>query len=405
MNQSKLLLAMVVFISMVLFTHLSHATVAVNFNQVDFYQDGVLSTPNSEWGEFNVSYDQGSSLQWINVVADPGTPNARWIVQNNPLLPSSMTGTSLFNGTSYFDLGVSRGTDISALNIGYIVSSTPASSIPTSFNATESASVGTSQNVINNGAADGSTTLGSPSNGNLNWGVSYLGVTAHWQMNMPNVAQKKNYCVPGAAANSLQWLNKSHNLGITQTVTETMNDLAGKMGTTTTVGTYDTNFVAGKLNYISSNKLPLEVHYVGGGATLQKGDYTDPTSKTVARNDGAVTWDWIQKEKMKGQDIELWSKGHVVVMEGFISWDNIHLIAYRDDPYQHGVNTTADELAKLASRHVWTYYIDGDTNLGNGKAKLHLAVAESAVPEPGTMLLVGIGLAGIGYLRMRGAKQ
>jgi len=63
---------------------LVNATPVLSFNQVDFFQNGGLVIPNSEWGEFDIAYDQGSSLQWINIVANPGTPNARWIVQNHP---------------------------------------------------------------------------------------------------------------------------------------------------------------------------------------------------------------------------------------------------------------------------------------------------------------------------------
>lgn len=354
----------------------------VTFSQVDYYQDGSLAVPDSEWGEFDIAYNQSGNLQWINVVADPGTANARWIVQNHPLLPTTLTGTSQFTSDSYFDLGVPRGTPVSTLNIGYSITSAPEKFAPTTFGTLGSFGVGESQNIINNGVPSGNTTLGAPSNGNFNWNVPFTGVNITWHRGMPNVVQEKNWCGPGAAANSLQWLNSQNNLGLTQTLKDTQSELAGRMGNDHH-GNWDDTEVLGKEEFISDHKLPLEVHYAGG--------------RMLPKNT-PLTWDWIESEMAKGQDIEIMTDTHWVVVEGTLSFGDIHLISFRDDPFQNGDMTTGDEKATIDKRHTWTYFKDGLTDIGNGEEVHQTAVAESPVPEPSGVAFVLIASGSIGVL-------
>jgi hypothetical protein len=352
----------------------ANAGTMLEFDQVDFFQDGALSVPNSEWGEFKIAYSQSSSLQWINVVADPGTANARWIVQNEPLLPSGVTGTSTFSSQEYFDLGVARGTTVSALNIGYVITSTPATAAPTMFDATGSFTIGSSQNIINNGVPSGITTLGAPDNGNLNWNVNFAGLTVNWHAGMPNVVQETNWCGPGAAANSLYWLNQQDKLGLTQSITKSEAELAANMMNNHT-GNWDDKEVSGKQQFISDHKLPLEVHYAGG---------------VKLPNNTPITWDWIQDQMAKGQDLEFMTNTHWVVVEGTLSFDGIHLLSYRDDPFQNGAATTAAQQSVIDNRHVWTNFSGAFTNIGNGKEVLQTVVAESPTPEPSTLVISSI---------------
>ncbi|MGH8214365.1 MAG: hypothetical protein ACREPZ_01515 [Rhodanobacteraceae bacterium] len=369
------LICVIAAVVSLLVSPLGNATPVLSFNQVDFFQDGALVIPNSEWGEFDIAYDQGSSLQWVNIVANPGTPDARWIVQNHPLLPTGLTGTSQFTSVSYFDLGTPRGTSVSSLNVGYAITSAPASGAPTMFDATGLFSLGSTQNIINSGVPSGVTTQGAPDNGNLNWNVPFTGLTADWHVDMPNVTQEKNWCGPGAATNSLHWLNDQNNLGLTQTLLQTQTELAANMMNKNN-GNWDDKELQGKEQFVSDHKLPVDVHYAGG-ATLP--------------NKTPLTWDWIESQMAQGQDVEFMTDTHWVVVEGLLSWDNIHLFSYRDDPYQHGAATTAAEQGVIDDRHVWTYFQNGFVDIGNGREILQAAVAES-VPEPPTILLWGIGL-------------
>src|SRR6185312_14556700 len=277
---------------------LVNATPVLSFNQVDFFQNGGLVIPNSEWGEFDIAYDQGSSLQWINIVANPGTPNARWIVQNHPLLPTGLTGSSQFTSASYFDLGTPRGTPVSSLDVGYAITSAPATGAPTAFDATGSFNIGSAQNIINSGVPSGDTAQGAPDNGNLNWNVPFTGLTANWHTDVPNVTQEENWCGPGAATNSLHWLSDQNNLGLTQTLLQTQTELAANMMNNHD-GNWDDAEAQGKEQFISDHGLPLEVHYAGG---------------VKLPNNTPLTWDWIESEMAKGQDVEFMTNTHWVVV-------------------------------------------------------------------------------------------
>ncbi len=372
------------------------ATISTSFDQVDYTQGGATSVADSAWGEFDVTYDQSSSLQWINVVANPGTAGASWIVQNQPLLSTGLTGTSSYTSSSYFDLGVAPGTEVSSLSILTQISSTPLTGAPSS-GSLSTVGVGVSQDIIDNGVPSGLTALNTPSGvPAINWVVPFVGLQADMHAGMPNVVQELNFCGPGAAANSLQWLNTQNKLGLQQPLLTIQSELAGNMMNTNN-GNWDDKEAQGKLQYIIEHQLPLEVHYTGGVKLPTIGDFAAPNGNGTARNDGAVTWDWLQQQIEQGQDVELMTNTHWVVMDGFLSWDNIHLISYRDDPFQHGAATTAAEQAIINNRHVWTYFSNGDIDIGNGNEKLGAAIAESPiVPEPGTWLLLTLGVMGLG---------
>ncbi len=380
------------------------ADIEISFSQVDYYQDGSLGSgvQFSEWGEFGVSYDPGASLEWINVVANPGSLSESWIVQNHPLLPSSLLGSGdSFSSLSYFDLGVSRGTDLSSLSILVRVDPVPLSIAPSTGDLAI-AELGTSQAIINSGVPSGVLALNAPAPTGIDWSALFTGVETRWHEGMPNVVQEQNFCGPGAAANSLHWLNGQHGFGLQQTLQETQTELAGNMGNANN-GNWDDTEVQGKIQYAKEHNLPIEIHYTGGVMLPTNGDYVEPNGNGTARNDGPITWEWLQQEMEKGQDIELMTNTHWVVMEGFISWDNIHLFAYRDDPFQKGAATTAAQAKTIADRHVWTYFSGGSVNIGNGREVLRAAVAESPVPEPGSLTLMGLGLAALGWRSRRRA--
>jgi hypothetical protein len=364
----------------------------LSFEQVDYFNNGSLSVPNSSFGEFDVNYTpDASGPQWLNVVQVSPTGAQQWVVQNHPLLSSSEVGPSPYSSTAYFDLGVPNGTNAvgSTFSYFYTVGSTPVTSAPLSGTA-GTASIGSSQNIINAGVPSGDNTLNSPSNSIINWNVPFINLTTDFHTGMPNVVQELKWCGPGAAANSLQWLASANGFSTGQTLLQSQTELAANMMNNHT-GNWDDKEVSGKLKYIKDHNLPLNVHYTGGVMLPTKGDFADPNGTGV--NDGAITWDWIQSEMQKGEDLEFMTNTHWVVIESVISFDGIHLVEYRDDPFQKGAATTDAQKATIAGRHTWTYFTDaGLTNIGNGNEKLQAVVAEST-PEPRSTALAVIALA------------
>jgi hypothetical protein len=367
----------------------------VSFSQVDYYQDGSLAVADSEWGQLDVSYSPGGGFQYLNVVIDPGLATERWVAQNIALLPAAVVGAGPFGASYYFDLGVARGTDVSSLNIGYSVSGGPVAA-PSGL-STGVFAVGQSVNIINAGVPSGIGTLNAPVAPAFAW-LGPLGLSdLTWPAGMPNVTQEKNFCGPGAAANSLHWLNAQNGLGLTQSLAATQSELAGNMGNNNT-GNWDDAEVQGKLQYIIEHQLPLEVHYVGGEKLPTAGGYVEPGGNGTAQNDGAVSWDWLVREMARGQDIEIMTGTHWVVVEGTLTIGGNHFFSYRDDPYQKGGATTAAQQRTIDNRHVWTYFQNGMTNIGNGNERIRAMVAESPIPEPSTYGLLGalLLLAAIG---------
>jgi hypothetical protein len=94
------------------------------------------------------------------------------------------------------------------------------------------------------------------------------------------------------------------------------------------------------------------------------------------------------------------------VVEGVISWDDVHLFAYRDDPYQNGSGTTDAQEEVIEDRHVWSYYNNGRVNIGNGDEALRFVSATSPIiPEPATLTLLTAGLCCLGLRQARPRRR
>src|SRR4029077_15041146 len=104
-----------------------------------------------------------------------------------------------------FDLGVADGTSVSAVNVHYAIGSSPLTSMPApGGGGTLNVNMGSLTIQLNSGVPSGSLTLnssGSPAAPSL-----ANKETLTWHRNMYNVVQEKNFCGPGAAANSINWL-------------------------------------------------------------------------------------------------------------------------------------------------------------------------------------------------------
>jgi PEP-CTERM motif len=362
----------------------------IGIDQVAYSYNGSLVAPYSQTGEFEISFTPAGTLQYENVVS-----NGQWIVQNLPLLPNSVFGA---NGTAqtYFDLGLigaTSGTNFSGTSVSYFstTSATPLFSAPVS-GTSGSTIVETASALTNSGVPSGLIAEPPPPPGNgINWGAlgPYANVQESFHDGLPNVAQEQSWCGPGSAANSLSWLGRTDS----QSDLEAQASLAALMDTQH-LGTWDDALVSGKLLYLTLHGQTLNVHYTGGTKLPTNGSYTDPVTGLIAHNDGPLTVDWLVQQMKAGQDVELMTPRHWVVLEGIISWGDFAFLEYRDDPYQHGPATTPQELANLGNRHVWSYLFDGMTGINGGV--LSAAVAES-VPEPSTWAMMLIGFVGLGF--------
>lgn len=348
-----------------------------DWSQLSYYQDGTAVVPMSPFGRCNVNYMPDNTLSFLNVVGNVGGHPNRWLVQNFPVLPSSLIGTGTFYSQCFVDFGTPTGTAVGLVDVTYYgMSSMPFMTAPTPFaNVMETVPLDT--DTIDTGVPSGVGALGTPPN--VNWNVPYTTPTVAYHPNVPNVTQRKNYCGPGSATNSMAWLMTANGYPNSATNGQIQDELAGYMANSLT-GNWDDKEMTGKLTFIKNHSLPVEVHYTGGVKAPTAGNYTDPNGQGTARNDGAITCDWLIREMQKGQDIELMTNTHWVVLEGMVSWNGICQILYRDDPYQHGNSTTGAEQAVINARHVWTVYDGTNINLGNGVEKLQAAVAESPAP-------------------------
>ena len=360
----------------------STATVTgITFSQVDFFFDGSLVQADSEWGEFTIEFIPGDGIEFINVVANASGPN-QWIIRNLPLFPSSLDPSQLAFST-YFDLGmlgVTRGTQMTSLNYCFNQSTSPISSAPLCM-PDHLAYVDDSSAITNSGVPSGVTALGTPPAANVfSFTDPFVNVQTCWHKGMPNSVQGKKQCGPGAAANSLYWLAREHGWPWTKLVEDLTKELVDDMKCDNT-GTWDDAFADGKLAFTNRHGWPVENHYAGGEKLPKAGNY-----KGIKR-DGDATWNYVEQELDKGQDVEIMTSTHWVVLSGKISWGNVHMIEYRDDPYQHGDATNDTEKAVIAKRHKWTYMREEGgklhTNIGNGDEIVLTVFSESPAPPVG----------------------
>lgn len=361
------------------------------FNQLSYVDPGdpgEVQNISSRF-EFDVDYSPSSTTQFYNLYVN--TPHGmEWAVQNMPLLSISDAGTSsAMRFSSYWDLGSGFETPVTGLNASVMVTATPLGA--GDFGSFGGFGVAQTWRYLNGGVPSGDLNLyGNPS-------VSLPGANfgANFRPTMPNITQQKNFCGPGAAANSLGWLAAQNGLTLPDNLNDLMVKLAGYMGNAND-GNWDDDQVRGKLRYIRENNLPLEVHYTGGRNLPTAGNYTDANG--TARNDGAITWNWITTEMNKGQDLMFMTDKHWVVAAGYVTIGGNKYLVYRDDKYQKGAATTAAQQLENALRWSFTRYDETNNTIdigGWGHLPLRAVVATSPTPEPASFLVLALGIGAL----------
>jgi len=186
---------------------------------------------------------------------------------------------------------------------------------------------------------------------------------------VPDLQQGMNQCAPTAAANSLSWLNDQFGLGLGLTTANIRDGLVKDMKTSSDDGTSLSNFFPGKAAF--TGLLPIQTHEIAGTfaamlAELQRGQ------------DVEINIRWIDAS---GKD----RGGHWITLIG-LSMDAEVLFVDPDDGGEQ-VNQ-----AQLVFRD------DGTLNITSYPTDnfVALAVAESVVPEPSSVLFTGTGLLVLG---------
>jgi hypothetical protein len=259
--------------------------VSLWFAQLDFDLDG-HETKNSAWGTATLGYESASTILYFNL-----TVGRRWVVRNIPV-PASTRRQNLTFG---FDLGVTKGTDVTTLDYAYDLTSNLLTTMPGDF---KRASVNDRLYIMSPGFQDGKPILPDPPD--VEFGDSVADSAVHEGV-FPNTGALLDECVPAAVSNSLHFLNAKYKLGLTdrEMSIPTMKEATDfELGKGCPYGWYKT-----KEKYMNDN---------GYGVTTRK--ITD--------------FDQIIKEIKAGQDVELCGDWHCAAVYGIARLANGKYVIY-----------------------------------------------------------------------------
>ena len=254
------------------------------FAQLDFDLDG-HETNDSAWGTATLGYENAGTILYFNLAV-----GKRWVVRNIPV-PASTRRANLTFG---FDLGVTKGTDVTTLDYAYNLTSNLLTAMPGDF---KRAKVNDRSYIMAPGFFEGTPLLQDPPNAEFGDSVAD---SAYHAGEFPNTGADLNECVPAAVSNSLHFLNAKYKLGLTE---KKMSIPTMRRATGWDPTGCGCNWYQIKDRYMKAN---------GYGVTTRK----------------ITNFDQIIKEIKAGQDVELCGDWHCAAVVGIARLANGKYVIY-----------------------------------------------------------------------------
>jgi hypothetical protein len=217
----------------------------------------------------------------------------------------------------------------------------------------------------------------------------------------------ENSCVPTAVTNSFTYLQNAfsqvyHNLLTPNGAQAAATDLgANFMGSTSTAGTTGNNWINGTFNYVEAkapNRTSYDAQFAAYGGALR---FVQKINPTIG---------FLVSELAAGEDVEIGvipltgGIGHALTITG-LSWVDTNGNGLLDG-IERATLSGVDPAGGVDFNNLTLFPTDAngfiETNYFmrgmNADSTFALALAESPVPEPATVILLGIGAAGlVGY--------
>lgn len=324
----------------------------LSFEQLNWF--GLATqTPNSSWGRVTIDFTGYSEIQYMNLKV-----NNKWAVQNMGI--GSLFGPGIRQSlTTFFDLNVPHGTDVSTLDYMFSLSDEPMADFTVGTSGTASV-----KDLDYQIGGEGGVDLGTPEavdRGSKSTAKVVKSAKLRDLDKFVNQEQKANECVPGAISNSLKYLQATKK--ISSTIKTGIQDIRKIVGTDA-YGT-DQDWYKKKQKHFEG---VLITKFIEG---LLPADI-----------------DNLIKELKKGEDVELDLDGHAATVVGVrVKKDGKIELDIFDD------NQKADGVDKMRTVTIVNGKIDG--------MAFQRFVTESPVPEPTTLFLVGSGLVCLAAYRRR----
>ncbi len=192
--------------------------------------------------------------------------------------------------------------------------------------------------------------------------------------NFPEYAGDKNACGPTAAANSMEWLEKTFpaiNSGLHHR--EKLKALSNAMRRYDLEGVWSEDFLLGKLEYINTYDLPISVKFQGRGHVADVESQDDYVSTAVNRGSGGYpTWDFLKQEVKDSEDVEMFFEyhrdsansgstvqgRHAIVISGAYETGTSKEFWYKDDRDQDSLGGTAESACTWQNLPTGEPYFD-----------------------------------------------
>lgn len=317
-------------------------------------------------GAFSFTFPPSPDVRFVNVLANLPDSTPFWLVRN-VLLPPFPTHQEMSVRINFGHLGLLPGQSFDTVEVQIGIDST--FSVDSFFDIAYTIDMEkfTRPRHFGSGRSDLDTagiifTLPSYTPYDISLPISYVyrGCTVpnidldslnHNPTNSPGYAGDKNACGPAAAANSLQWLENTHDDidANGQTHREKMEELSGFMNRANNSTVTDRNFIRGKLAFIDKHKLPIHVKFqssLEGTGNIASPDtlYGHSAENKNDSSRAQLNWDWLTSEMEKGEDVEMGigfydstgaSKGgHWITLSGLSQIGGARAIQYKDDGRQ-----------------------------------------------------------------------